>query len=105
MLIKCRKCKVKRRDEIKKCPVCNKPEEKYVQVKWKKQRKRLWEKQDLTEFINMIPPNTEGRKKEAVEIKRVFIIQLREKYKLSFSKIGRILGYKDHTTALYHYKK
>ena len=110
MLIKCRKCKVERRD-IKICPVCNVPEgENFPDLKYLSKRDYIksstfWKKQDLSQFIKMIPKNTKGRKKEAVEIKKIFIIQLREKYKLSFLKIGKIMGYKDHTTAFHHYNK
>ena len=108
MLIKCKKCGTQRRQEIAdKCPVCHVPKENYVQIKLQKQRKQVWRRQDLSEFIKTIPPylKQHRRHKWIVEERMPYIIVLREKYKQSFPQIGKIFNYVDHTTVLYHYNK
>ena len=47
---------------------------------------------------------SDSRRKPTAEARQVFMYCLREKYKLSFPIIARMLN-KDHTTALYAYKK
>lgn len=45
------------------------------------------------------------RTHQSVAAKRALIVLLRDYLKFSFVRVGKTLGYKDHTTVMHHYKK
>lgn len=57
--------------------------------------------------ISYIPGILEqnNRHKNTIIIRRSMAWILREIYQLTYQDIAQILGYKDHTTSLYHYRK
>lgn len=63
---------------------------------------------DLHNFeslIKSLPPqvHTQSRKRGLIMFKKKLVVTLKDSYQMSFPRIATLLGYKDHTTALYHY--
>lgn len=63
---------------------------------------KLKPKSDISNFIKQVPLNIRGDSM-SVMIRKKAIVILRDIYGLSFTEIGKILGYCDHTTPIVHY--
>ena len=59
----------------------------------------------LEEYVKTIPKRL-LKKSTKINVEKIsVVITLRGKYKLSYPKIAKILGYKDHSTVLHLWKK
>lgn len=61
----------------------------------------------ISEFYNVVKEDLikRGRKKEVVYPRQMMMFLLRSELEMSFSTIGKILGGRDHTTALHAFEK
>lgn len=108
----CKKCGVRRNLKIaKECPVCL--NDSSILKKKLKIKKRFDYKGYSKDFKLFNRPEEylmqfskiqlQGRKLAVTKLKKSVVRVLRNHYKLSFPKIAKLMGYKDHTTALHHY--
>ena len=109
---KCKDCKNVRNTELMpECVICIKPIIRQKPVV-EKTKIRIYGKPiqnvNLDEFVQNLPEEIfriRCYEKSIILLKRRTICFLRDSFKLSFPQIGKILHFKDHTSALYHYYK
>lgn len=119
---KCKDCKNVRNTELMpECVICIKPiirqkpvvEKTKIRIYGKPIQNvnldELYKKYaNLDEFVQNLPEEIfriRCYEKSIILLKRRTICFLRDSFKLSFPQIGKILHFKDHTSALYHYYK
>lgn len=119
--IYCKKHKIKYNDEeAPKCPICVyrkivreiTPEDVPLRTRWRVPSRSARSRQARSQFGVITPAVDEigrnikllkGKDMSVIMKKKNAIVLLRDVHKLSFPAIGRLLGYKDHTTAVHHY--
>ena len=111
--VKCEKCGIVRNtEEAKDCVVCRTGEPRSLQYQDSVSRAQYADPllpgitdQQAREYLETVKNIPWGRDPGLIIARTLRIIEMRDIYHMSFPRIGRLLGYKDHSSVWHHYHK